>query len=549
MNEGFWAVLQHGVDWIDGKVAAILIPSLLLTGLFFTLRLGFIQVRHLWHGILVTSGKLDKEGHTGDVSHFQALSTALSATVGVGNIAGVAMAIHYGGPGALFWMWVTAFFGMALKYSECTLAMNYREIHADASQGAVSGGPMYYMEKGLGLKPLAIFFASGLLIASFLTGNAIQANSVADVLHTSFGISTWITGIVCALLVAAVILGGIQRIGAVAGYLAPGMAMLYVAGALTILLLNWEEVWPAFLSVFQQAFTPTASITGVGTGAVLTALTMGVKRGLFSNEAGQGSAPIAHSAARTEEPVSEGAVALLEPLIDTLIICTMTGLVLLTTHSWDDRFPSTLHVQSGKWQQESVQVQDGVVPNQAVKFNDGWVDALFVDEGQSQPFNGVVSRDATGAWTAVDSAGVTHPTLYGDAVDMGAPLTARAFKRGLAPLGNWGDLVVTICVALFALSTAISWSYYGDRCAMYLFGVKAIQPYRIMFCILHFVGATATVTTIWGIGDVALSLCTIPNIIALLMLNGKVKSLTDSYFSRRPWENRSAGKKAHQHAA
>lgn len=254
-------------------------------------------------------GKFDHPDAIGDVNHFQALTTALSATVGIGNIAGVAIAIHYGGPGALFWMWVTAFFGMAVKYTECTLAVKYRIQNSD---GSVSGGPMYYIEKGLGeqWKWLAVFFAAMAVICSFLTGNAVQANTVADTMKATFLIPGWITGLATASVVGFVIVGGIKRIGRVTASLMPVMAIIYVLGALIILLLNVEKVLPAFGTIIEYAFTPKAGAFGIGSGLFLTTLVWGIKRGLFSNEAGQGSAPIAHGAAKTKEPVREGVVAL-----------------------------------------------------------------------------------------------------------------------------------------------------------------------------------------------------------------------------------------------
>ncbi len=279
-------------------------------------------------------GKYDDPDDPGDVSHFQALTTALSATVGIGNIAGVAIAIHFGGPGAIFWMWVTAMFGMATKYTEVTLAQQYREISpgSDGSKGTISGGPMYYIEKGLGKKwkPMAAFVAFGIMLTAFLSGNAIQANSIADLFNSEFNIPMWMSGLGTAAFVGLVILGGIQRIGKVTSVIAPIMALLYVVGGITVLVINADMVWPAFRSIFVEAFNPSAGIAGTGAGLFIQTLLWGVRRGLFSNEAGQGSAPIAHSAAKTKDPSSEGVVALLEPFIDTIIICTFTSLIILT---------------------------------------------------------------------------------------------------------------------------------------------------------------------------------------------------------------------------
>ena len=350
LNDLVW---NSGIPVGEEKIPYVVI-ALLGVGVFLTLRLGFIQLRRFAHGVAVTSGRYDDPDEPGDVSHFQALSTALSATVGIGNIAGVAIAIHWGGPGALFWMWVTAFLGMATKYTEVTLAQSHREVEtpkegAHMWEGTVSGGPMYYIERGLGSgwKPVAVLFAILLGITAFLTGNGIQANTVADAMDANFSIPTWVTGLITSGLVAGVIIGGITRIGKVTGILAPLMAAVYVLGALIIVLFNLELILPTFKLIFQEAFNPTAGVAGTGVGAFLVTMMWGVRRGLFSNEAGQGSAPIAHAAAKTDEPVSEGVVALLEPFIDTLVICTMTGLVLLMTGVWSAHFPTEITLSGG----------------------------------------------------------------------------------------------------------------------------------------------------------------------------------------------------------
>ena len=532
--------------------------ALLGTGLFLTFRLGFIQLRRLGHGFAVTTGKYDDPNEPGDVSHFQALSTALSATVGIGNIAGVAIAIHYGGPGALFWMWMTAFLGMATKYTEVTLAQKYRAVKADANpekwEGSVSGGPMYYIERGLGpqWRWMAIMFAALLAITAFLTGNAIQANTLADTMSTSFGVPTWVTGLLSALIVGAVIMGGITRIGAVTGVLAPLMAAIYVGGALIVLLLNAGEVLPAFGLIFREAFNPTAGIAGTGIGAILMTMMWGVRRGLFSNEAGQGSAPIAHAAAKTDEPVSEGVVALLEPFIDTIIICTMTGLVVVATGVWDDKHPSPLTLTGGdsSWMIElpngdvsrgvaapaELRVENGVPVSAAGEPQFAWhdapVDTFFTDVAQTQPFTGVINP-ARGV--AVTGDGTQLTTLYGSAVETGAPLTMMGFEKGLP--GTFGRFIVIMGVLLFAISTAISWSYYGDRSAQYLFGSKIIMPYRFVYVVMHFVGAVLPLASVWALGDVFLGVVILPNLLALLLLSGKVKEMTDDYFARKPWES------------
>ena len=336
---------------VGEQVVPLKVIALLGTGLFLTVRLGFVQVSRLAHGFAVASGRYDDPNEPGDVSHFQALTTALSATVGIGNIAGAAWAIHYGGPGALFWMWMTALLGAATKFSEVTLAQQYREVRAETHkhEGTVAGGPMYYIERGLGSgwKWMAVFFAIALGFTAFITGNAVQANTLADTMESNFGIPNVVTGLLAAGVVAAVILGGITRIGRVTGILAPLMAALYVFGALLIILMNLGAVIPTFGLIMREAFNPTAGVAGTGIGALLVTMNWGVNRGLFSNEAGQGSAPIAHAAAKTDEPVSEGVVGLVEPFIDTIVIVTMTCFVIIITGVYDDRVPSELTLGGG----------------------------------------------------------------------------------------------------------------------------------------------------------------------------------------------------------
>ena len=553
-------ILDSIVWWgptIGSEKIPLAVIALLGTGLFLTFRLGFIQLRRLGHGFAVTSGKYDDPNEPGDVSHFQALSTALSATVGIGNIAGVAIAIHYGGPGAMFWMWMTAFLGMATKYTEVTLAQKYRAVKTDVDpekwEGSVSGGPMYYIERGLGpqWRWMAIMFAALLAITAFLTGNAIQANTLADTMDTAFGVPTWVTGLISAVLVGATILGGITRIGAVTGVLAPLMAAIYVGGALIVLALNAGDILPSLGLIFREAFNPTAGIAGTGMGAILVTMMWGVRRGLFSNEAGQGSAPIAHAAAKTDEPVSEGVVALLEPFIDTIVICTMTGLVVILTGVWTDKHPQPLTLTGGdsSWliEQPDGNVARGVAAPAEFRIENGipvvtgpdakqfaWhdapVDTFYTDAAQTQPFTGVI---VPARGVAVNGAGTEVTTLYGNAAETGAPLTIMGFQKGMP--GDFGRYIVIIGVLLFAISTAISWSYYGDRSAQYLFGSKVILPYRIMYVIMHFVGAVLPLASVWAIGDVFLGIVILPNLLALLLLSGQVKEMTDSYFERKPW--------------
>jgi AGCS family alanine or glycine:cation symporter len=548
---------------IGGEQIPLVVILLLGVGIFLTVRLGFVQFRRLGHGFGVTSGRYDDPNEPGDVSHFQALTTALSATVGIGNIAGVAIAIHFGGPGALFWMWVTALLGMATKFSEVTLAQKYRVQQATGPDeakrliGTVSGGPMYYIERGLGpnWKWMGVFFAFILGITAFLTGNGVQANTVADVVGSEFGIAAWVSGLVTALIVALVILGGITRIGKVTGILAPAMAGVYVFGALLILIFNAGQVLPTIGLIFQEAFNPSAGVAGTGTGAFLITMMWGVRRGLFSNEAGQGSAPIAHSAAKTDEPVSEGVVALLEPFIDTIIICSMTALVILVTGSNTATFPTPLTLGGGDLsyiaERDAGAIDTGEPPQQIVVRNgipqtgpnaarlawhevpvERFYTGMTENEMLEEPFSGTIfPREGR----AVADDGTEYTTLYGPAVESGAPLTQRAFERGLAPLGDWGGYIVLLSVLLFAISTAISWSYYGDRCANYLFGEKAILPYKIVFVLMHFVGAILALSVVWTLGDVFLGIVIIPNLIALVLLSGTVRNEMKSYFERKPW--------------
>ncbi len=547
-------VVELGIP-VGSENVPLMVILLLGIGLYLTLRLGFVQLKRLGHGIAVASGRYDDPEDEGDVTHFQALTTALSATVGIGNIAGVAIAIHWGGPGALFWMWVTAALGMAIKYSEVTLAQKYRVSEGEGGRaGTVSGGPMYYIERGLGpkWKWMAVSFAIVLGLTAFATGNGVQANTVADSLLTEFGIPKWVSGLATSALVAAVILGGITRIGRVTSILAPMMAIVYVMGALCVLIMNMGEVVPTFALIFREAFNPTAGVAGTGVGAFLVTLMWGVRRGLFSNEAGQGSAPIAHSAAKTDQPVSEGVVALLEPLIDTLIICTMTGLLVIMTGVWHQRFPTEITMSGGDLSYRSVQVDGSyldISSDAEIRIEDGahvatgptdprvsWhevpVERLFVDEDQTQPFTGAIDP-AEGVARSDD--GQSYASLYGMASESGAPLTMKAFQIGLSPIGDWGHYIVVISVLLFAISTAISWSYYGDRCANYLFGAKAIVPYKVAFVIFHFVGAILSLGVIWSLGDALLAIVIWPNLIALALLAPQVVEMTQRYFEQKPW--------------
>ena len=539
----------NGFIWNTPKAFPWFVALLLGTGVFITFLLGFIQLRRLKHAFDLVRGKYDDPADAGDISHFQALSTALSATVGIGNIAGVAIAIHWGGPGALFWMWVTAFFGMALKYAECTLAMKYRSFD---DNGQVAGGPMYYIEKGLGKnwKPLAVAFAVFAVICSFATGNMNQANTIAESAFNDLGhCPYWLSGGITAIIVGAVILGGIRRIGAVSSKLAPAMAILYVAGGLLILVFNAPEIPGAIQAIFVGAFSPQAGVGGTGAGVFLTTLVWGIKRGLFSNEAGQGSAPIAHAAAKTDEPVREGTVALMEPFIDTLIVCTITGLVIVSTGVWNQKTDAV--AKAGDWaiyeQPEGTtptsldgldeyrgtfDVDEGQAVGVILAAYDAPVDNGLLIDGDNKPFSGTLLVNDEGTLMMADGTGADIG-LSGEMLRTGSALTAWAFKDGLSPIfGPWGYLLVTIAVFLFGLSTCISWSYYGDRSIQYLFGSKAVLPYRILYVGFVFLGAQLSLSIVWDYGDMALGLMAVPNLIAVILLAPKVRRMTTEYFSR-----------------
>ncbi len=438
---------------------------LLGTGLYLTIRLGLVQVvafRQGWRALRGTDGRA---GGAGQISPFQALSTALSGTIGTGNIAGVATAIALGGPGALFWMWVTAFFGMATKFAETTLAVRYREVGPD---GTIAGGPMFTLLHGLNMKKMAILFAAFTLIASFGIGNMVQANSVVDGLtfmvpnlRADDDIMGWmalIIGLTMAVLVALVIIGGVKRIAMIASAIVPFMAVVYMIGAFIVIVANIEAVPAAVATILNLALNPWAA----GGGAIGLAIQYGVARGMFSNEAGLGSSAMAHAAAKNGDPPREGSVAMLEPFIDTIVVCTLTGLAIVVTGAYIDR-------------------ADDVV---------------------------------------------------------GASLTATAFSTTLGP---FGAMVVGFSLMLFAFSTMIAWSYYGDRSAYFLFGDRAVMPYRIAFVILIVIGATIPLGMVWNFSDIANILMAAPNLIALILLAGLVKKLRDDYVSGRPMPDRHDG--------
>lgn len=440
------SVFEQAIDTINGLVwGPIMLTLLLGTGIFLTIGLRGMTITRIPYAFKqLLKGR--KGSGEGEISPFNALMTALSSTVGTGNIAGVATAIGIGGPGALFWMWCTALVGMATKYAEAVLAVNYRE--TDAS-GKKVGGPMYYIKNGLGnrWKPLAFLFALFGALAGFGLANTVQSNTVSQVLFNNFQIPTVASGLVMAFLVALVLLGGIQRIAQVAGKLVPLMTVIYLVSTLLILLLNLSEIPSALVFIVDSAFNGSAATGGFAGATVMLALRMGVSRGIFSNESGLGSAPIAHAAAETNSPVRQGTIAMLGTFIDTLIICTMTGLVLVVTDVWNSEL-------------------------------------------------------------------------------QGAAMTLQVFDSSL-PFG--GD-ILSLCIALFAFTTMLGWSYYGERCAQFLLGPKVVLPFRVLWVIGIFLGTQMSLGLVWKMSDALNGMMAIPNLIALLLLSPVVFKLTRQYY-------------------
>ncbi len=559
MSDAILSAFEDFVDkgsqyvWETPEAFPWLVALLLAAGIFTTFRMGWIQLRKLGHAIDVIRGRYDNPADEGDINHFQALSTALSATVGIGNIGGVAIGIHYGGPGILFWLWVSGLFGMALKYAECTLSMNYRSFD---DKGNASGGPMYYIERGLGKswKWMAVLFAFLAIVCSFGSGNMNQANTVAISAASDFNVPHWISGLILASVVALVILGGIKRIGAVSSRLMPFMTIVYVTVALIILFSNIDRLPGVLAEVIDQAFTPEAKLGGTALGVWHFTMMWGIRRALFSNEAGQGSAPIAHAAAKTKEPVREGVVAMVGPLVDTIIVCTMTGMVIILAGVWDDKKDDKMFLEPDKVEvmvdpgfelsdsylhrpeaadlrefQGTTDVVDGVAEGLVFSVNHGLIeDPVLLLDGE--PYSGPLTIEGTGvSGSGGESLGLE---ISGRMLLSSSALTAWAFQVGFEPVAPWGNLIVTFAVFLFALSTVISWSYYGDRCVEYLFGVKYVMIYRAIYCCFTYIGAVTALETVWAYGDLALGLMSAPNLIAIILLSPVVVRISRDYFSR-----------------
>ena len=426
-------------------------PMLILlvgTGFWLTINLRGLQFTKLGHALYLALVKRKEDtDEPGDITHFQALMTAMAATVGTGNIAGVATAIAIGGPGALFWMWITGLVGMATKYAEAILAVKYREVDAN---GEMCGGPMYYISKGLNMPWLGTVFALFAAIAAFGIGNMVQANSVADAVEATFHIPFWVTGVTLMVLSAIVILGGIKSIAKVTSLLVPVMIIFYVCAALFIIFSHIAEVPTAIAFIVKQAFNPTAAVGGFAGATIMMAIRFGVARGVFSNESGLGSAPIAAAAAQTKTPTAQALVSMTQTFIDTILVCTMTGLVLVLTGVWSN--------------------------------------------GQT-----------------------------------GAELTTTAFSAGIPG----GGYIVTLGIILFAYSTILGWCYYGEKSIEYLFGVKSVMPYRVVFILFIGVGSVAKLSLVWNISDTLNGLMALPNLIGLILLTPVVVSETKKYFDKK----------------
>ena len=525
-------------------------PAFLIgTGIFFTVYLGFPQIKYFKHGWRILSGKYVKEDTEGDTTPFQALTTALSGTVGTGNIGGVALAIFLGGPAAIFWMWVTAFLGMTTKFVEVTLSHKYREKLPD---GSMSGGPMYYIENGLNMKWLAVVFSVCLLMMCLGTGNMPQISSISVVLLDTFNIPKIVTGLVLSVLVWLVIIGGIKRIAQIASKLVPFMAFWYIVGGLAVIISNYENIIPSFQSIFIHIFTPTAAVGGFLGASVAAALTRGVNRGLYSNEAGQGSAPIAHASSKTENPIEEGMVSILEPFIDTIIICTLTGLVILSSGVWNQKFENQFEASAmvfvdGSFvetnQEDATLLRDYYYGNNSNIEYTGTVDVtegkinlekITLLHNRSIAENTIIylSKDNSlfSGVLEIEEGRIKNIgdfVLRGESLLLGADLTGKAFTKSI--FGDFGQYIVAIGLLLFAFSTVIAWSYYGDRATVHLFGEGWVFWYRVIYVAAFFTASVIDTKIVWDIATVIGPIATVPNLVALILLRREIKKIDSEY--------------------
>ena len=531
-------------------VEAYWFPAFLIgCGIFFTIYLGFPQIKYFAHGWRILSGKYVKPGTEGETTPFQALTTALSGTIGTGNIGGVALAIFLGGPAAIFWMWITAFLGMTTKFVEVTLAHKYREKLPD---GSIAGGPMFYIENGLNMKWLAVVFSVCLLMMCIGTGNMPQINNIALVMNDTFDIPKWLTGLVLAVLLWMVIIGGIKRIAQIASKLVPFMAFWYILGALAVIIGNYENIIPSLKLIFVHIFSPAAAVGGFLGASVAAALQRGVNRGLYSNEAGQGSAPIAHATSKTENPIEEGMVSILEPFIDTIVVCTLTGLVILSSGVWNEKFEnefeaSAMDYLNGNYSETKPEdlktlrdyyydkdkkmmfngeltISEGELISTGITLlhNRSFAeDTTYKSRETNQIFSGVIT---------VDKGKITNPgdfIIEGKSLLRSADLTSKAFTKSI--FGEYGQYIVAFGLLLFAFSTVIAWSYYGDRATAHLFGEGWILYYRIVYVGAFFIAAVVDTKIIWDIATVIGPIATIPNLIALILLRKEIKQIDKGY--------------------
>ena len=529
-------------------------PILLVgTGIFFTIYLGFPQFKFFGKALNLVSGKNHKHDADGETSGFEALTTAMSGAVGTGNIGGVALAIWTGGPAAIFWMWITAIFGMTTKFVEVTMGHKYRTKLAD---GSISGGPMYYIEHALNMKWAGILFAFLMMITAIGSGNMPQINNIALVMSTEFSVPKIFTGLFLGALLWVIIIGGIQRIASVASKIIPIMGLIYLGGALVILIENYQNIIPSFNVIFAQVFTGSAAVGGFLGASFAMSLKYGVARGLYSNEAGQGSSPIAHASSKNTS-IDQGIVSILEPFIDTIVVCSVTALVILSSGVWTEKFDTTFSktdmvILEGTYSDEENTDGTYIYPDHMANLTN-YVQSLDSDVNE---FSGILDvkdgKLVASQVTILHSRSIAENIIIKDGNDLysgklnvskgkineavivegkslvsSAELTAKAFSQGT--FGDYGGKLVAISLLLFAFSTAITWCYYGDRSTAYIFGEKAVFWYRNFYVLCFILAAVIDTTIVWNIAYVSVALVSIPNLIALFFLRKEVKELSDEY--------------------
>ena len=533
-------------------------PALLIgTGIFFTIYLGFPQFKYFNSALKIVSGKTNNAESDGETTGFQALTTAMSGAVGTGNIGGVALAIWTGGPAAIFWMWITAIFGMTTKYVEVTLGHKYR---TKLSDGSISGGPMYYIEQGLNMKWVAILFAFLMMITAIGSGNMPQINNIALVMNTEFAVPKLFTGLFLGALLWIIIIGGIKRIASVASKIIPIMGLIYFGGALIILVENYQNVIPSFNAIFAQVFTGSAAMGGFLGASFAMSLKYGVARGLYSNEAGQGSSPIAHASSKNKS-IDQGVVSILEPFIDTIVVCSVTALVILSSGVWTQKFDTNFSktdmvVLEGIYSDEKTVDGSYLYPDhindltnyvQSVDSNVKEFSGLLeIEDGKLISNNVTVIHSRSiaenitisntnnindglfsGKVNVLNGKVTDQVSISGKSLVSSAELTAKAFSQGI--LGQYGGKLVAIALLLFAFSTSITWCYYGDRSTAYIFGEKGVVWYRNFYVLCFVLAAVIDTTVVWNIAYVVVALVSIPNLIAMFVLRKEMKSLSDNF--------------------